>query len=264
MGKKILLAFMIALMFSLSGCTFFSEQLAPPIERSFQNRMMETKAMLRRSNVGVEATFADNDDPFASESVKQGSGVIFASLAGYHYFLTNFHVVDQEDYDTASYKVAPSVLDDSFEAELVEQSFRRDLAILRFRVEEAEDEFETIDIESRKDDTLQRREFVFAVGNPHTLEGIVTFGEYLGMTDVDEVDFSVIRHNAAIFTGSSGGALTDIDGNLVGINTWGAEADDVNLAVPLSEIREWLEELDLFRTELLATDKYGMQWEVVR
>ncbi len=264
MGKKTLLAFLFTVIFLLSGCTFISEQIGTPVERSVQNRMMESKEMLRRSNVGVETTLSDEDDPFASESVKQGSGVIFASRAGYHYFLTNFHVVDDMGKDTVTYKVAPSILDESFPAELVHHCFSRDLAILRFRAEEAGDDFETIDIDTRKDDPLQRREFVFAVGNPHTLEGIVTFGEYLGMSEVDEVDFSVIRHNAAVFTGSSGGALADIDGNLVGINTWGAEAEGVNLAVPLTEILAWLEELDFFRAEQLATDEPMMFGEVAR
>jgi len=254
MKKKVLLAIMITLVVWLSGCTFLSEQFASPVERSFQSRMMETKEMLRRSNVGVEVTLVDNDGIFGREHVKQGSGVIFVTQAGYHYLLTNFHVVDEEDYESVSYKVSPSVSDESLEAELVETCSLRDLAIMRFSAEDADEEITAIDIESRKDDSLRRGEFVFATGNPHTLEGLVTFGEFLGMSDVDEVDFPVIRHNAAIFTGSSGGALADIDGNLVGINTWAAEAEGVYLAVPLSEIRDWLAELDIFRTELLRTE----------
>ncbi|HRY78506.1 MAG TPA: trypsin-like serine protease, partial [Candidatus Izemoplasmatales bacterium] len=44
----------------------------------------------------------------------------------------------------------------------------------------------------------------------------------------------VIQHSATIDNGSSGGALVDVDGILVGINTWGSETDPLkSFAIPI-------------------------------
>ena len=76
-------------------------------------------------------------------------------------------------------------------------------------------------------------EIVLAIGNPSSLENNVTFGEFKSMQNLEDVSFRVIYHDASISNGSSGGALVDIDGNLLGINTWGIEdSEDFSFAIP--------------------------------
>jgi S1-C subfamily serine protease len=53
------------------------------------------------------------------------------------------------------------------------------------------------------------------------------------MQSLDDVSFKVIYHDASIARGSSGGALVDIDGNLIGVNTWGLQnSDEFSFAIP--------------------------------
>jgi S1-C subfamily serine protease len=53
------------------------------------------------------------------------------------------------------------------------------------------------------------------------------------MESISNADFQIIYHTAAIHEGSSGGALVDVDGNLLGLNTWGLDtSDEYSFAVP--------------------------------
>ncbi|MCK7488389.1 MAG: serine protease [Bacillus subtilis] len=66
------------------------------------------------------------------------------------------------------------------------------------------------------------------------------------MTLIENVDFKVIYHTATIHEGSSGGALLDVDGNLLGINTWGSQnSDEDSFAVPVHIIYMFLVNHDL-------------------
>ena len=98
-------------------------------------------------------------------------------------------------------------------------------------------------IEIFENPEMENAEMVLAVGNPSAVNSIVTFGQYLGMVETDDVDFDVIYHSALIYPGNSGGALTDVEGRLIGINTWGVEGEaERSLAVPLEEILAFLSE----------------------
>lgn len=92
-------------------------------------------------------------------------------------------------------------------------------------------------------------EKVFAIGNPNG-EGIsVTSGvistdsEYITMTSTDgqrTVDYRVMRTDAAINSGNSGGGLFDADGKLVGITNAkyaSEDVDNVGYALPITQVK---------------------------
>ncbi len=140
-----------------------------------------------------------------------GSGVIISSDG---YIVTNNHVVDKSDELTVT-------LNDKreYKARLIGQDPSTDLALIKIEGKN----LPTVPIGDS--DQLKVGEWVLAVGNPLNLSSTVTAGivsakaRNLGMSAMQGGIESFIQTDAAINQGNSGGALVDINGNLVGINT---------------------------------------------
>lgn len=144
-----------------------------------------------------------------------GSGVIIASNG---YIVTNNHVIDKAD------KIEV-VLDDKrkFEARLVGTDPTTDIALLKVETENLPT------IRYGNSDELQVGEWVLAVGNPMNLTSTVTAGivsakgrniNILRRSEARDMSIeSFIQTDAAVNPGNSGGALVNLNGDLVGINT---------------------------------------------
>ncbi|ARS37451.1 Do family serine endopeptidase [Pontibacter actiniarum] len=144
-----------------------------------------------------------------------GSGVIIASNG---YIVTNNHVIDKAD------KIEV-VLDDKrkFEARLVGTDPTTDVALLKVETENLPT------IRYGNSDDLQVGEWVLAVGNPMNLTSTVTAGivsakgrniNILRTSQNQDLSIeSFIQTDAAVNPGNSGGALVNLNGDLVGINT---------------------------------------------
>ncbi|MDX5418879.1 MAG: Do family serine endopeptidase, partial [Hymenobacteraceae bacterium] len=144
-----------------------------------------------------------------------GSGVIIASNG---YIVTNNHVIDRAD------KIEV-VLDDKrkFEATLVGTDPTTDLALLKINADKLPI------VRYGNSDDLQVGEWVLAVGNPMNLTSTVTAGivsakgrniNILRTSQSDDLSIeSFIQTDAAVNPGNSGGALVNLNGDLVGINT---------------------------------------------
>ena len=105
-----------------------------------------------------------------------------------------------------------------FEAEIVLKDPRTDLAVLR--VKEPKERFPAI--EFANSDGLEVGDVVLAIGNPFGVGQTVTHGivSALARTQVGITDYQFfIQTDAAINPGNSCGALVDLSGRLVGINT---------------------------------------------
>ncbi|PVY43878.1 Do family serine endopeptidase [Pontibacter virosus] len=144
-----------------------------------------------------------------------GSGVIIASNG---YIVTNNHVIDRAD------KIEVT-LDDKrkFEATLVGTDPTTDLALLKINADKLPV------IRYGNSDDLQVGEWVLAVGNPMNLTSTVTAGIVSAkgrniniLRTSQNRDLSIesfIQTDAAVNPGNSGGALVNLNGDLVGINT---------------------------------------------
>ncbi|MFA5685446.1 MAG: trypsin-like peptidase domain-containing protein [Lysobacteraceae bacterium] len=93
-------------------------------------------------------------------------------------------------------------------------------------------------------------DIVLAIGNPFGLGQTVTQGIVSGLGR-DQLNLSAyenfIQTDAAINEGNSGGALVDVDGNLIGINTFVlgrlAGAEGIGFAIPVDIARSVLEQI---------------------
>ncbi len=162
-----------------------------------------------RVNVeAVERSGDDRVDLYLGEQESLGSGVIIDPRG---FILTNLHVVD--------------TLFDAFDATVTLSDGRRtpatvvawdesnDLAVLHINMEAL------TPIAVADASGLAVGDMVFSIGYPHNLGQSVSRGIVSSLNR--DLDFSInlIQTDAAINPGSSGGALIDAEGALIGINT---------------------------------------------
>jgi Do/DeqQ family serine protease len=142
-----------------------------------------------------------------------GSGVIISEDG---YILTNHHVVDESD----RFEV---ILNDkrSYEGTIIGTDPTTDLALIKIQ------EKNLPVVEFGNSDNLKVGEWVLAVGNPFDLTSTVTAGiisakarniNILRSRDGLQIE-SFIQTDAAVNPGNSGGALVNLKGELIGINT---------------------------------------------
>ncbi len=143
-----------------------------------------------------------------------GSGVIFSKDG---YILTNNHVVENaESIEVAFFD------GETMEAELIGTEPRADIAVIRVDRKD----LKPAEFVSVKD--IEVGDLAVAIGSPFGFQQTVTSGvvsalgrEILELLEYEGKDFLVdlIQTDAAINMGNSGGALANIEGKVMGINT---------------------------------------------
>lgn len=245
-----ILALIICLV-GLSSCKFFNNLFDDGLSgEELKYKLIETRNEIQEKNIVVKTTI---DLGFLLGTVTQeGSGVVIASDETYYYILTNRHVVDYKGSErNPRIEVRMTTyFEDVFVPERLNGSTDYDLALFRVTKTKLKHALEPINITARLEQSLVIGEMVLACGNPGLTTFNVTFGTYEGKVILKDVSYRVLRHNATIFQGNSGGALTDVDGNLIGINTWGYEdSRNAGFAIGLEEIHEFLRMFEPFSGE---------------
>ncbi len=149
------------------------------------------------------------DSPQRRQTASLGSGVIIDASKGL--VLTNHHVIGQAD------KITVHLMDGrDYEATVVGSDEDSDVAVLEIDADNLSE------LKLGDSDALEVGDYVLAVGNPfglgHTVtSGIVSAKGRSGLGIENYEDF--IQTDAAINRGNSGGALLNLQGELVGINT---------------------------------------------
>jgi Do/DeqQ family serine protease len=146
-----------------------------------------------------------------------GSGVIISDNG---YIVTNNHVIDNAN------EISVTLNDKrTYTAKLIGTDPNTDIAVIKI------DEKELPYIIYGNSDELKVGEWVLAVGNPYNLTSTVTAGivsakarsiGIMGGREKEENRYpieSFIQTDAAVNPGNSGGALVNIRGELIGINT---------------------------------------------
>lgn len=169
-----------------------------------------------------------------------GSGVIISPDG---YIVTNNHVIE----GASSIQVT---LNDNktYKAELIGTDPSTDIALLKIKTDDKLPYLTFAD-----SDNTKVGEWVLAVGNPFNLTSTVTAGiisakaRNLSNGYNDRVD-SYIQTDAAVNSGNSGGALVNLNGDLIGINTAIASARTgtfvgYSFAVPSNIAKKVVEDL---------------------
>lgn len=173
----------------------------------------ETAIQRQRQTNPFRFFFGDDflSDDMARPRSGTGSGVIYTADG---YILTNNHVVEFAD------EFEITLFDNrEFKARLVGADPSTDMAVLKI------DANNLPAIELGNSDEVKVGEWALAVGNPFDLTSTVT----AGIISAKSRDINIIRKgapiesfiqtDAAVNPGNSGGALVDVNGRLIGINS---------------------------------------------
>jgi len=167
-----------------------------------------------------------------------GSGVVVDSEEGY--IVTNHHVV------VGAETINVGLLDGRvLEAELIGSDEQTDIALLQVSADRLTD-IELADVKR-----MRIGDYVVAIGNPFGIGQTVTSGiiSALGRAGINNDNYEdFIQTDAAINVGNSGGALVDLQGRLVGINTaiisGSGTSSGVGFAVPVDMVAAVMEHLE--------------------
>jgi serine protease Do len=167
-----------------------------------------------------------------------GSGIIVRRAGARYYVLTNNHVVGDATQITVR-------LNDkrTFTAKLVGKDPRKDIALISF------DCAENLSVAEMGDsDTLEVGDIVLAVGTPFGFDSTLTMGIVSALGRISPQASAItnytdyIQTDAAINQGNSGGALVNIRGQVVGMNTWIAAPTGGNIglgfAIPINNTKK--------------------------
>jgi len=138
-----------------------------------------------------------------------GSGFIYEANG---YILTNHHVIAEAD------EIIVRMADRrEFEAELIGSDESSDIAVLKIEAEE-----DLPFLHFGESETVKAGEWVAAIGSPFNFEQSVTAGivSAKGRTNRAQQYVPFIQTDVAINRGNSGGPLLNMDGEVIGINSW--------------------------------------------
>jgi len=216
--------------------------LAPMLSRVLPSVVSVLNTGERLKPVTIEPASSSAAAPIEPAAVKEpfqsgGSGVIIDAEKGI--IITNHHVI----IDATRIDV---VLSDgrAVEAKLLGADVGTDVAVLQIPLKGL------TAVPFGDSNRLKIGDFIAVVGNPFGLEGSASQGivSALQRSDIGYGVFEdFIQIDAAVNPGNSGGALVDIEGRLVGINTASGAAklrtQGIAFAIPISLARSVANEL---------------------
>ncbi len=166
-----------------------------------------------------------------------GSGVIIDAKEGY--IVTNNHVIEGADEILIGLHDGREV-----EAKLIGTDAESDIALLQV------DAKNLTALKRADSDKLQVGDFAVAIGNPFGLGQTVTSGivSAMGRSGLGiEMLENFIQTDAAINSGNSGGALVNLNGELIGINTAivapGGGNVGIGFAIPANMVNNLVEQI---------------------
>lgn len=210
------------------------------------NAVVHVKTAIENPGAGyayrspLEFFFGMPQQPQSPEiQLGSGSGVI-VSRDGY--IVTNNHVIDRAEKILVSLNSG-----EEYEAKVIGTDPTTDIALIK--IEGSELPYLTFS----NSDQVQIGEWVLAVGNPFNLTSTVTAGiisaksRSIGIIPGRAAIESFIQTDAAVNPGNSGGALVNVNGELIGINsaisTHTGSFEGYSFAVPSNIVKKVVEDL---------------------
>ncbi|MCD8218702.1 MAG: trypsin-like peptidase domain-containing protein [Clostridiales bacterium] len=205
---------------------------------------------------------------YEQESEGSGSGVIISQTDTELLIATNYHVIEDADELTVCFMDSEDWV---YSAQLKGTDSDNDLAVIAVNTSDVDEEaLDSISIATIGDsDSLQVGDGVVAIGNALGLGQSVTSGIISALdreVTIDDVTYTLLQTDAAINAGNSGGALFNMKGELIGINTAkfssdssssSASIDNMGFAIPMSKAQSILEELMTQETKTKLSENYG-------
>lgn len=205
-----------------------------------------------------------NRQEYSQQYQGAGAGVIVSldEEKGDAYVITNFHVI----YDTGAdngyadeiklYVYGREISSLAVDATIVGATATYDIAVLKVENSEVFRTSNLLAAEFADSGLVGAGDSIFAVGNPEASGTSVTAGvvsvdsEYITMTspkdNVTNIEYRVMRVDAAVNGGNSGGGLFNLDGKLVGIvnaKVVSSDIDNIAYAIPSAIVKNVYENI---------------------
>lgn len=207
---------------------------------------------------------------YEEQSEGAGTGIIIGESDSELLIVTNNHVVEDSDTLTVTFNDETSV-----EADIKGADADYDVAVIAVSSGEVSSEtLSSLKIATLGDSTeLKVGEPAIAIGNALGYGQSVTTGvisaldRSVAVTDSEtgqtvESSVNLIQTDAAINEGNSGGALVNVNGEVVGINSAklvGDSVEGIGYAIPISDVSDLIEGLmNLETKEKVSEDERGM------
>lgn len=158
-----------------------------------------------------------------NELSSQGSGVVINDNG---YVVTNYHVLVGNDRLEILHnkEIVPYV-------DIIGIDVEKDILILKIE----DKKFPSIKIGDSK--TLIIGQRIYAIGSPLGFENSISEGIISGLRTYDDTGKNFIQITASLSPGSSGGAVVNDKGELIGISTLSLkEGQNLNFAIPINDI----------------------------
>ncbi len=169
---------------------------------NFFSQALTAEQIYKKVSNAVVVIYAYDD---AGELSKQGSGVVINDKG---YVVTNYHLL--EDCERLEIlhneEIVPYV-------DIIGIDVEKDILILKIE----DQKFPAIEIGNSKSLNIGQR--VYAIGNPLGFENTISEGIVSGLRSYEEFGMNFIQITASISSGSSGGAVVNDKGELIGIST---------------------------------------------
>src|SRR5215467_11581533 len=185
----------------------------------------------------AQRSISVRDLPADRQMRATGSGVLIDADEGI--IVTNAHVIDGAGEITVAFADGREL-----QAKQIGSDPSTDIAVIKVQVQEL------AAIPIGNSDQLEVGDFVLAIGNPFQIGQTVTSGIVSGLhrnnVGIGQYE-DFIQTDAAIYPGNSGGALVNLRGELVGINTAFLSAGNTNpgmgFAIPINTVRSVADQL---------------------
>jgi serine protease Do len=208
----------------------------------FASKLVTPAVVHIRTNYG-RGDFSLNplDGYFNPQAHSSGSGVIISDDG---YIVTNYHVIEE-----ASGIEVVMNNNQRFYAKIIGKDPSTDLALLKIKARNL------LFVRYGNSDRVNPGEWVLAIGNPFDLNSTVTAGIVSArarniniLRDRNNLQVeSFIQTDAAVNPGNSGGALVNLKGELIGINSAIATAtggySGYSFAIPVSLVKKIMDDL---------------------
>ncbi|MDW8297591.1 MAG: trypsin-like peptidase domain-containing protein [Raineya sp.] len=219
----------------------YSSEMAIPAVVHIRTAFTKRQTSRFHENDAVDEMFRQFHGKGWSPRSSSGSGVIISEDG---YIITNNHVIENND-------LIEVTLHDkrSYEAKVIGSDPSTDLALLKIE----EDNLPALPFANS--DKVRVGEWVLAVGNPFELNSTVTAGIISAkarninlIQDKDNLQVeSFLQTDASVNPGNSGGALVNLRGELIGINTAIASETGVfqgySFAIPSNLVKKVTDDL---------------------
>lgn len=167
---------------------------------------------------------------FDKQQVGSASGVIIKKEKDVCYVITNYHIlkdVEKIEFNHSGIKISEDYI------EILETDIELDLLLLSVKGYH----YNSIQCIENSDELLIG-DTVYAIGSPIEYENTFSNGIISGLRK--DGKNSIIQTTAPITKGSSGGALVNELGLLIGITVGGHDKANLNFAIPINEVNTFL------------------------